>query len=121
MLADRAPVVAAGRTASLVVVLAALLAGSLSFFLVKRREAYATSGPRITLRFFAGWGFDETVTDEREPIAVATEGGVPMGDVLRPGPDETESPTFVVWAAADPLSAPLQRVQIVKGWIDSEG
>jgi len=85
---------------------------------MKRREAYATSGPRITLRFFAGWGFEQTVVDLRAPLGVVTEGGVPMGGVLTPPPGETQSPTFFVWAAADPLSAPLQRVQVVKGWID---
>ena len=51
---------------------------------MKRREAYATSGPRIVLRFFAGWGFDGAIVDDRNPVAVATEGGVPMGGVLRP-------------------------------------
>jgi hypothetical protein len=87
---------------------------------MKRREAYATSGPRITLRFFAGWGFDEAVVEDRQAITTASTGGVPMGAVLRPEP-EAESPTFFVWAEADMLSAPLQRVQVVKGWIDAEG
>jgi hypothetical protein len=46
---------------------------------------------------------------------------VPMGGVLTPGTEQTDSPTFFVWAAADLMSAPLQRLQMVKGWIDAEG
>ena len=88
---------------------------------MQRREAYATSGPRITLRFFAGWGFDGAIVDDRNAVAVATEGGVPMGSTLRPAETETASPTFFVWAAADSMSAPLQRVQVIKGWIDADG
>jgi len=88
---------------------------------MKRREAYATSGPRIGLRFFAGWGFDEAVTRQSNAIALATAGGVPMGGVLQPKAGEVQSPTFFVWASADWLSAPLQRVQVVKGWIDAQG
>ncbi|MBW2281673.1 MAG: DUF3604 domain-containing protein [Deltaproteobacteria bacterium] len=88
---------------------------------MKRREAYATSGPRIVLRFFAGWGFDAAIADARNPVAVATEGGIPMGGVLRPEDEGAGSPTFFVWAGADLMSAPLQRIQIVKGWIDAEG
>ena len=88
---------------------------------MQRREAYATSGPRITLRFFAGWGFGPAITDDRNPVAVATAGGVPMGGVLRPEEEQDGSPTFFVWAGADWMSAPLQRIQVVKGWIDAEG
>ncbi len=88
---------------------------------MKRREAYATSGPRITLRFFAGWEFDEQIVNDGKPIAIATAGGVPMGGVLYPENGQIESPTFFTWAAADVMSAPLQRVQIIKGWIDAEG
>ncbi len=88
---------------------------------MKRREAYATSGPRILLRFFAGWGFDGAITEEPERIAVATAGGVPMGGVLQPEEGGVESPTFFVWALADWMSAPLQRIQVVKGWIDADG
>ncbi len=88
---------------------------------MQRRETYSTSGPRIGLRFFAGWDFDESIVDSADAIAVATAGGVPMGAVLRPENGEAESPTFFVWANTDWMSAPLQRVQIVKGWIDSNG
>ena len=88
---------------------------------MKRREVYATSGPRISLRFFAGWGFDPAITSERNPVAVATAGGVPMGGVLWPEQGQAGSPTFFVWAGADWMSAPLQRIQVVKGWIDAEG
>ena len=51
-----------------------------------------TSGPRITLRFFAGWGFDESIEGEHDPVAIATAGGVPMGGVLRPAEDDTTEP-----------------------------
>ena len=88
---------------------------------MQRREAYATSGPRILLRFFAGWGFDGAIVDDRNPVAVATESGVPMGGVLRPETEQVESPTFFVWAGADWMSAPLQRIQVIKGWIDADG
>jgi len=91
------------------------------FTAMKRREAYATSGSRITLRFFAGWDFDDQIVNDRDPVAIATQSGVPMGGVLHPQTGMTESPTFFVWAGADMMSAPLQRIQVIKGWIDAEG
>ncbi len=90
------------------------------FGAMKRRETYATSGTRIALRFFAGWGFDERIAGDPEAVAVATAGGVPMGGVLDPGAGEG-SPTFFAWARADLMSAPLQRLQVVKGWIEADG
>jgi len=99
------------------------------FAAMQRREVYATSGSRINLRFFAGWGFDESIANSVDAISLATAGGVPMGGVLKPEAAEQasaqklkqNSPTFFVWAGADPLDAPLQRVQLIKGWIDDKG
>ena len=88
---------------------------------LQRRETYATSGPRIALRFFAGWGIDESIARSPDAIALATNGGVPMGGVLTPDAQRTGSPTFFVWAGADLMSAPLQRIQVIKGWIDEGG
>jgi hypothetical protein len=91
------------------------------FSSMKRKEVYATSGTRITLRIFAGWGFDESITDARDPVLIATQGGVPMGGQLSSTLENTVSPTFFVWAGADTLNAPLQRIQMIKGWIDEQG
>jgi hypothetical protein len=89
------------------------------FGAMQRKETYATSGTRIQLRFFAGYGFDDSVVGRQDAIALATAGGVPMGSSLEVA--ESGSPTFFVWAVADLMSAPLQRVQLVKGWIDRQG
>jgi hypothetical protein len=85
----------------------------------RRKETFATSGPRIRLRFFAGYDFDETMLDARDVVSRAYAEGVTMGAELpaRAG----AAPSFLVWALADASGAPLQRLQIVKGWVDSEG
>lgn len=87
------------------------------FDALARRETYATSGPRIGLRFHAGWGLDDL---NLEPAGLE-EKSVAMGSVLRTGGEHRQSPDFYVWAVRDPLDAPLQRIQMVKGWVDDSG
>ncbi len=88
------------------------------FRAMQRKETYATSGPRIVLRFFAGWGYSQL---QLEPgwLAAAYAGGVPMGGTLTAAEDG--SPTFVVVASRDPIGANLDRLQIIKVWVDSDG
>ncbi len=81
----------------------------------RRKEAFATSGPRIQVRFFAGYGYGEALADAPDAVERAYAGGVPMGGELKVAADGT--PEFLVWAARDPDEAGLQRVQVVKGWI----
>ncbi len=81
---------------------------------LRRRETYATTGTRITVRVFAGWGYDEDLLDDDDWVAQGYAGGVPMGGVLRG--DQSEAPTFVIRAAKDPVAANLDRVQVIKGW-----
>ena len=88
------------------------------FSAMKRREAYATSGPRIVARFFAGWEFEESICHS-DVAGSGYAGGVPMGGTL--GAPEATAPIFVVQAQQDPLSSGLERLQIVKGWTDADG
>lgn len=94
------------------------------FAAMQRREAYGTSGTRPIVRFFGGWGYPETLCDAPDLVAQGYAGGVPMGGDLRPRPTGQETgPRFVAWAAQDPgvwdgETTPLQRIQLVKGWVD---
>jgi hypothetical protein len=88
------------------------------FDAMERREVYATTGPRMRVRFFGGWGFDETDALGRDLALVGYSKGVPMGSDL---PTGDGAPSFLVYALRDPIGANLDRVQIVKGWIDAEG
>ena len=90
------------------------------FDAMKRREVYATTGSRITVRFFGGWNFDEDLAERPHFIAEAYRKGVPMGGDLLPGPNNSK-PRFVVSAAKDAVGANLDRVQVIKGWLDKKG
>ncbi len=83
----------------------------------RRRETFATSGPRIKVRFFAGYDFGKELLESPELTATAYRSGVSMGSDLQP--EGERAPAFLVWAVADPFAAPLQRVQIIKGWLEN--
>lgn len=86
----------------------------------KRREVYATTGPRIQLRFFGGWDFKKRDARSRKLVEAGYRKGVPMGGDLAGGEDD-DPPSFLIQAAKDPLGANLDRLQIVKGWVDADG
>jgi hypothetical protein len=90
------------------------------FDAMERRETYATTGPRMIVRFFGGWDFAPEDAHNRLPAALGYSKGVPMGGDLR-APPEGKAPTFLVAALKDPIGANLDRYQIVKGWMDAEG
>jgi hypothetical protein len=85
-----------------------------------RREVYGTTGPRMTVRFFGGWGYTADDLNSRAPAFRGYEKGVPMGGDLR-AQKGNGAPTFMVYALRDPIGANLDRIQIVKGWLDSKG
>ena len=82
----------------------------------RRKETFATTGPRMRMRFFAGYDYPDDLTDDPDLLAEAYAGGVAMGGELAAPGDRV--PRFLVWASRDPSSAPLQRLQVVKGWVD---
>jgi hypothetical protein len=90
------------------------------FDAMERKEVYATTGSRILVRFFGGWEFTEKDALSRLPADIGYTRGVPMGGDLSKAP-KGKSPSFLIGAMKDPLSGNLDRIQIVKGWLDSKG
>jgi hypothetical protein len=90
------------------------------FDAIMHKETYATTGSRMTVRFFGGWEFTEDDAKTRLPGAVGYEKGVPMGGDLSKAP-AGQAPTFLIGAMKDPMSGNLDRVQIIKGWLDADG
>ena len=87
---------------------------------MERRETYATTGTRMIVRFFGGWNFEPGDANNRMPAAIGYSKGVPMGGDLKNAPTGT-APTFLVAALKDPIGANLDRIQIIKGWLDANG
>jgi hypothetical protein len=90
------------------------------FDAMMRKETYATTGPRMIVRFFGGWDFNDKDAQSRLPAFAGYTKGVPMGGDLPPV-SAGKSPTFLVAALKDPMSGNLDRIQIVKGWLDAGG
>jgi hypothetical protein len=89
------------------------------FDAMKSKETYGTSGTLIRLRFFGGWGYDDGLAKDKDFVVKAYKDGVPMGQDL---PDmDGKAPTFAVWAQKDPESGNLDRIQIIKGFINKWG
>jgi Protein of unknown function (DUF3604) len=90
------------------------------FDAMQRRETYATTGPRMLVRFFGGWEFEPGDASNRMPAAIGYGKGVPMGGDLQQAP-AGKAPSFLVGALKDPIGANLDRIQIIKGWLDAKG
>jgi hypothetical protein len=89
------------------------------FDAMQSRETYGTSGTLIRLRFFGGWGYSKNLVNDKKFVEKAYKGGVPMGQDL---PKKAgKAPTFAVWALKDPDSGNLDRIQIIKGFINKWG
>lgn len=90
------------------------------FDAMQRRETYASTGPRIMVRFFGGWNFQQG--DDKRPnyVAAGYTNGVPMGGDLSQSP-KNKSPRFLIVSSKDPNGANLDRIQVIKGWLNKSG
>jgi hypothetical protein len=84
-----------------------------------RKEVYASTGTRLMVRFFGGWNYTMDDLNSRQPAFRGYEKGVPMGGDISGG--SGNAPTFMIYALRDPVGANLDRIQIVKGWLDDDG
>lgn len=91
------------------------------FDAMKRKEVYGTTGPRITLRIFGGWDFSEQDLNKRPFENVGYSKGVPMGGDFTQKPKGAKAPNIMIMAFRDPEGANLDRVQVIKGWVDTKG
>jgi hypothetical protein len=96
------------------------------FKAMQRREAYATSGTRIQLRFFGGWHYSDDLCEQADQVGQAYAGGVPMGGELQSADGNGRAPAFMLSAQADPGTAAspgglIQRMQVIKAWVDEQG
>jgi hypothetical protein len=91
------------------------------FAALKRKETFATSGTRIRLRMFGGWGFDANLTQKSDWVAKAYATGVAMGSDLPAKPGAAKAPRLVLQASKDPDGANLDRIQVIKVWLKPDG
>jgi hypothetical protein len=89
------------------------------FAALRRKETFATSGTRLKFRFFGGWDYASNLLKGAEWVKAAYRGGVPMGGDLPAQPTGKRAPTFAIWAVKDPDGASLDRLQIVKVWLEN--
>jgi len=88
---------------------------------MQKKETYATTGTRIIVRFFGGWDYTSDDLYRPNVVSIGYDKGVPMGGDLAANPKGNKAPTFMVGALKDPAAGNLDRIQIIKGWVDKKG
>ena len=91
------------------------------FAALKRKETFATSGTRIRVRMFGGWNFSPAMLESGNWVTKAYADGAPMGSDLPAKPSSATAPTFILQAVKDPDGANLDRIQVIKVWLDGDG